>query len=59
MPIATATCYLDGLQSDEIAIKNWAENEGMYQALLEANIIHPFHRTMNTGHVTALITRLK
>ncbi len=58
MPVATATVNLDGLDSDEIAIKDYSENEGVYNALLNANIITPKHRELSTGYVTVPVCKL-
>lgn len=57
-PIATATTWIEGLNPDEIAVKDYSENEGMYEALREANIIHPLHRTIPSGYIDLLVTRL-
>ena len=40
-PIATATVFLEDLQLKDgyVWIKTWSENEGIYEALLEADVI--------------------
>jgi hypothetical protein len=58
MPVAVATLNVDGLDLDEVAIKNYSENEGMYETLLENGIIHPKHRELSTGYVTVPVCRL-
>ncbi len=58
MPVATATTNIDGLDSDEIAIKDYAENEGVYDALLDAGVITPKHRELSTGYVTVPVCKL-
>ena len=58
MPIVVATTNIDGLDSDEIAIKEYSENEGVYDALLNAGIIHPKHRELSTGYVTVPVCKL-
>jgi hypothetical protein len=58
-PIATATVYHKGLQDDEIGIKDWSENEGIYIALLRAEIIESKHRIILSGHVVILVCKLK
>ena len=58
MPVAIATTNIDGLDSDEIAIKDYSENEGVYNALLNANIITPKHRELSTGYVTVPVCKL-
>lgn len=58
MPVATATVNIDGLDSDEVAIKDYSENEGMYDALLKAGVISPKHRNLSTGYVTVPVCKL-
>ncbi len=52
-PIATATANAvdSDLTTGEIIIKNYSENEGMYDALLAAGIIRRSHRRIGTGHI--------
>lgn len=42
--IAKCTVNLEGLKDDELAIKDYSENMGMYQTLLDYKIIKPAHR---------------
>jgi hypothetical protein len=49
---------LDELDSDEIAIKDYSENEGIYNALLNAGVITPKHRELSTGYVTVPVCKL-
>ena len=58
MPVVVATTNMDGLDSDEIAIKNYSENEGVYDALLKAGVITPKHREISTGYVTVPVCKL-
>ncbi len=58
MPVAIATLNADGLDLDEVAIKNYSENEGMYETLLENGIIHSMHRELSTGYVTVPVCKL-
>lgn len=58
MPVAVATLNVNGLELDEVAIKNYSENKGMYETLLENGIIFPKHREISTGHVTVPVCRL-
>ena len=58
MPVATATTNIDGLDSDEVAIKDYSENEGVYDALLNAGVITPKHRELSTGYVTVPVCKL-
>lgn len=52
--VAVATTNLPGLHKDEIAIKDWSENEGMYNTLLGAGVITPAHRYEKSGWVEAI-----
>lgn len=45
-PIAVATSYLTGLEEGEVAVKNYSENVGMLQALVEHNIVEKPHRVL-------------
>jgi hypothetical protein len=50
MPVATASVWVGGLErvdADEIAIKDYSENEGMLTALIEGDIVHPPHRLLD------------
>lgn len=38
-PFMTATVWLPGLNADEVAIKDYSENEGILAALIQAGII--------------------
>ena len=58
MPVVIATTNIDGLDSDEIAIKDYSENEGVYNALLNAGVITPKHRELSTGYVTVPVCKL-
>jgi hypothetical protein len=65
-PIITFTKYVESefgdpykLQNDELAIKNYSENEGAYTWLIDNNIISPFHRLINNGFAVFPICRLK
>ena len=57
-PMATATTWIPGLKQDEIAIKDYSENEGMYDALLEAGIIAPYHRLIPFTFGELKVTKL-
>ena len=47
------------LQSDEVAIKNYSENEGILKSLLKARIVAPPHRFVSSGFVQIPICKLK
>lgn len=46
-PIAVATSYIEGLKEGEVAVKNYSENQGMLQALVEYDIVEKPHRMIN------------
>jgi hypothetical protein len=58
--IAKATVNLpdEWLDTDEIIIKSYEENLGMMEALVQAGIVHPAHRRIQTGWVTVGVCRL-
>lgn len=58
-PVAVATVNIDGLMHDEVAIKDYSENEGMLMALILAGIVKPPHRYVRSGFVTIPIVRLE
>lgn len=49
--VAVASVNLPGLAIDEIAIKDYSENEGMYKTLLDAGLILPAHRFQDSGYI--------
>ena len=57
--IAVATINIDGLGPNEVAIKDYSENDGMYQVLIDAKVIKPMHREVTQGFVTLPICILK
>lgn len=48
----TASVCVAGLKDDEIAIKDYSENYGMYNMLLAQGVIKPAHRIVHQGFVT-------
>lgn len=60
MPIAMATVNIPdaSIESDEVIIKNWSENEGIREALQVAGIIGPTLRKIPTGFVLATVHKL-
>jgi hypothetical protein len=58
--VAYATVNLpnDPINDDEVIIKDYSENEGMYDALLEAKIIGPALRYIRTGFVSCPVCKL-
>ncbi len=60
MPYATATvCVEDNLlKEDEVAIKDYSENAGILDSLIEANIIDHPHAFIQSGFVKIPICKL-
>lgn len=58
-PFAKASTYLPGLEKGEYAIKDYSENQGILNFLLENNIVEPPHRFGKSGYVTIPVCRLK
>ena len=58
-PIAVASVNLPDatIEDDEVIIKNWSENEGVLELLVEAGIVTPL-RKLFTGFVQADVCRL-
>jgi hypothetical protein len=59
-PVTRATTVLPNgkLSKFEVAVKTHSENEGLYDALLEAGIIEPSHRIEVSGGVDIPICNL-
>jgi len=58
-PFATATVNLPGLTENEVAIKNYSENEGVLNFLLDNEIIEAPHRFVQSGFVNIPVCKLK
>lgn len=56
--VTTATRWLEDLAPDEVAIKDYSENQGLYAQLLAARIIYPHHRLQRSGFVNFPICHL-
>jgi len=50
-PYMTATVWVEGLKDNEVAIKNYSENEGILQVLIDAGIISEPKRIIQSGFV--------
>lgn len=46
------------LLPDEVIIKDYSENEGMLDALVEAGVVTPTGKTVKTGFVTCPICKV-
>lgn len=49
-PWCTAACNVPGLLIGEVAIKNYAENEGILDTLISVGIVKAPHRYVWQGH---------
>lgn len=58
MAVASVNLPFHHLESDEIAIKNYSENEGVLEALIAAKIITEPVRFISTGFIQAPICKL-
>lgn len=59
MPYATATSTIQGnLEEGEVAIKDWSENEGILDFLVENKFIEKPHRFVEQGFVRIPICKL-
>jgi hypothetical protein len=58
-PFAKSTINMSGLGKDEVAVKNYSENEGMLDFLIENGIVHPPYKTEQSGFVTVPVCKLK
>jgi len=59
LPYATCTIMMDDLQENEVAIKNYSENAGMLDFLLEEELVEKPHRFINQGYVAIPICKIK
>lgn len=57
-PYMCATVNVDGLQENEVAIKNYSENEGILDVLVDEGIVKPPHRHIKSGFVIIPICEL-
>lgn len=59
-PLATATVNIPSIPiaEDEVIIKNYSENEGMYKCLRKAGIISEYIRIVRTGYVMCPVCKL-
>lgn len=54
-PVATATTWIPGLKKNEVAIKNYSENEGVLETLIRGEIVSAPHRVINGFPICNLI----
>lgn len=56
-PIATATVNIEGLEQNEVAIKNYSENEGMLELFRSLNFVDSPHRWVESGFINLPICK--
>ena len=57
-PFAKCTVNIPGLAKDEVAVKNYSENEGMLDFLLRNGIVEKPHRYENSGFVRVPVCKI-
>lgn len=59
-PIATATVNIPDakIEPNQVIIKDYSENEGIYDCLKEAGIIQGVHKFVQVGHTYTLVCDL-
>ena len=57
-PYMTPSVHVQGLGPDEIAIKDYSENEGILDVLVQAGIVSKPHRQVQSGYVTIPVCKL-
>lgn len=58
-PYMTASTCIPNLEDEEIAIKDYSENEGILDILMEQGVITPPHRFQSSGYVIVPICKLQ
>jgi hypothetical protein len=58
-PFATATTWMPDLAENEVAIKNYSENVGMLNFLMENGIVEAPHREIESGFTIVPVCKLK
>jgi hypothetical protein len=56
--MATINVPDEHLELDDIIIKDYSENEGIYQCMVDAGHIAPAHKYVNSGFITAPVCKL-
>ena len=57
-PFAKCTVNIPGLEKDEVAIKDYSENEGMLDFLLSNSIVEKPHRYERSGYVRIPVCKM-
>lgn len=58
MHIATVAIPDVHIDDDEVIIKDYSENEGIYNCLVTEGVVHPHHRTIRSGFVELYVCKL-
>ena len=58
-PVVIATSWIEGLEKDEVAVRNHSEAEGVLETLISNSIIEPPHRIEKSGYINLHICKLK
>jgi hypothetical protein len=56
--VASVNLVAERMEDDEVAIKDYSENEGMLDALIAAGVVQAPHRFADSGYVRIPICRL-
>ena len=56
--IATVNIPTSSIEEDEVIIKDYSENQGIYDVLVKAGVISESIRQINAGFANALICKL-
>jgi len=56
--VATINFPDEHLENNEVAIKDYSENEGMLEFLMAHKIVAPPHRFVRSGYIVAPIVKL-
>jgi hypothetical protein len=57
-PFGKSTVNIPGLAEDEVAVKDYSENKGMLDFLVDNGIIYPPHRSESSGYATVPVCKL-
>jgi hypothetical protein len=57
-PYLTASVHVPGLGQDEVAIKDYSENEGILDVLVQAGIVSKPHRQVSSGYVNIPVCKM-
>lgn len=52
------TTWIPGLEKDEVAVKDYSENEGMLNWAIENKLVEPPHRFQRSGFINIPICKI-